>query len=132
MTIWLKAMVRSGKLPNKGEPFTITASQSEDESYHSASVSQTINVTLITAINNTGNPVTSKALVYPNPTGGQFQLGKPLFYKEVGIYNLRGRLVKQFNGYSDYYDIGDLPSNMYTIILRSNSEVSIGKIFKSD
>lgn len=57
------------------------------------------------------------ALVYPNPSGDYLTIASEVKVAKMLIYNMVGRIVKQFNttGYNDIYDIRDLPDGIYLV-----------------
>lgn len=68
----------------------------------------------------TGTTEVSRELVkvYPNPTQGLFTIAEVDRVSRVEVFNLAGRLVKQFHyGDGQWYNISDLPRGSYLLRL---------------
>lgn len=54
--------------------------------------------------------------IYPNPSQGLFTISDRQTAAELQVYNIVGKLVRQFNtASSDWYDIRSLPKGTYTV-----------------
>lgn len=61
--------------------------------------------------------------LFPNPTSNSFSITKNYNFSTIEIYNGQGKKVEEFTS-SDYYNIGQLPSNLYFVhVLSKQKEV---------
>ena len=71
------------------------------------------------------------ATIYPNPTQDVFNVETQFDIETVTVYDLQGKLSKQFNGYLSEYNIEDLTSGLYFIqIVTDNGQTTI-KLLKN-
>lgn len=64
-----------------------------------------------------------KKLLYPNPTQGKFQLKGFKKILEVKVYDMAGKLLKQFKKQS-HYDISNLPKGNYRVSVQSSEGIT--------
>lgn len=70
-------------------------------------------------------------LIYPNPVINSFQLNSDSRdIESVSIYDLKGERLMMFNEPQSSYDISTLPFGAYILLVQSDSQLSIVKIFK--
>lgn len=74
---------------------------------------------------------TERKKLYPNPTNGIFYLKGISDISQIKIYDISGKLVKQFHKVQSEYNISELNSGIYIVrVERNNSENKIFKIVK--
>jgi hypothetical protein len=73
----------------------------------------------------------SKALIYPNPTADYIQVKNIENVESVGIYDISGRLVRQFlNNTSSQLDISALPKGVYQVAIKANGSTDFSRVVK--
>jgi hypothetical protein len=68
--------------------------------------------------------------VAPNPTTGLIQLKNADAFESLDVYDLNGRLVRQFSNNANQLDISDLPKGVYQITIKAKGTVSFAKVVK--
>lgn len=60
-------------------------------------------------------------ILYPNPSFGQFTLSNNDVVKQLAVYNILGKQVRQINYVNgDYVDVSDLANGMYLVALQND------------
>lgn len=110
---------------------TITASQEGNGEYEAAeSVSRTLNV-VVTDVDDQGVTEASDLLILPNPVVDAFTFSKD-FGKanQVVIYNTQGKAVKTFNKPQDAYNVSELRTGLYSMIIQTDAKLFSKKLLK--
>jgi hypothetical protein len=68
--------------------------------------------------------------VSPNPTTGLIQLKNADSLESLEVYDLSGRLVRQFSNNNTQLDISDLAKGIYQLTIKANGTVSFAKVVK--
>ena len=77
------------------------------------------------------NDIIYNMSIVPNPTTGFIQVKNTEGVESLEIFDLTGRLVRQFlNNNNSYFDISDLPNGMYQCVIKSKEAPVIGTISK--
>lgn len=63
--------------------------------------------------------VPQKITVFPNPTQSVFQLKNQHIIQSIQVFDLNGRLQKEFDGFQNTYSIQDLHSGIYSVLVRT-------------
>ena len=69
----------------------------------------------------------NKIELYPNPTTDAFHINSPKNIEVLKIYNLQGKLIKEFSNYQENYSVADLEKGVYIV---SAEKQSFKEIFK--
>ncbi len=70
-------------------------------------------------------------VIAPNPTTGFFELKNGETYENLQVYDLTGRLMRQFKSdNSNQFDVSDLPKGMYQVVILSKGAVATTKLVK--
>jgi hypothetical protein len=70
--------------------------------------------------------------VFPNPVNDKFSVILPVGqqFKSISIYSYSGQLQKEFRRQETFFDIRNLSSGVYFLLIETNSEISVQKIVK--
>jgi Secretion system C-terminal sorting domain/Carbohydrate binding domain len=68
--------------------------------------------------------------VEPNPTTGLIQLKNADAFESLDVYDLNGRIVRQFSNNANQLDISDLPKGVYQITIKAKGTMSFAKVVK--
>ena len=70
-----------------------------------------------------------EVLIYPNPNKGIFKIYNSLSETfGLTVYNLQGKILKEYKSDQEYYDISDLSKGVYIITIQSEKERFVKKI----
>lgn len=70
-------------------------------------------------------------VIAPNPSTGFFELKNGETYENLSIYDLTGRLMRQFrSNNSNQFDVSDLPNGIYQAVITSNGAIATTKLVK--
>lgn len=90
------------------------------------SVSDACNLLSVADEENLGN----KVVIYPNPVSQKFYIESQIQLSGILIFDINGRLVKEFDTSLDIFSIENLPSGLYVIKIISDKGMVIKKIIK--
>ncbi len=67
-------------------------------------------------------------IISPNPVKNQFQIRFDQDIQKVEIFDENGRLIKIFLGQSEYYNVSELTSGFYWVVVHSSDNKNISKV----
>jgi hypothetical protein len=73
-----------------------------------------------------------KISVFPNPTKGYVQISSDENVESLQLFDLSGRLVRQFTANQPQLDMTDLAKGIYHLSVKTAADVSVHKIVKMD
>ncbi len=68
--------------------------------------------------------------LFPNPTSISFSISNNIDVTDILIYDVQGKLTKQFDTRNNEYNIEDLSSGLYFIKIKTNNREDILKLIK--
>jgi hypothetical protein len=71
----------------------------------------------------------SASVVYPNPATDSFEIGNSSDVLSVAMYDALGKMVKKY-GNQEKYDVSDLGSGVYRVVIKRNSGTETKTIIK--
>jgi hypothetical protein len=69
-------------------------------------------------------------VVMPNPTSDFIEIKNADGFESLKIYDVEGRLIRQFLTNNQKFNIADLPNGVYEIALKARGVVSVAKVVK--
>ncbi|HIB38237.1 T9SS type A sorting domain-containing protein [Mesonia sp.] len=71
--------------------------------------------------------------IYPNPTTERFQIDKlhNQLIREINVFSIDGKLVKNFRQHKSFYDISQLSNGIYFLSININGKNIVKKIIKN-
>ena len=110
--------------------YTVTGTSSVTGCSNSAIT--TLSIVTCTGILNLENDQNT-IQIYPNPTNGELSLALPFSNGEIDIYDMNGRSVRSEKITTEKVELKlkDLPSGIYLIKIKSNSQVHTTKLIRN-